>query len=330
MSKLGHEDDNEEITSQVVDNPSDDTDDSPQAESDDPKVPQVVEASDERLTTSDEGESDDAEEDTGRSRKRESAKERRERARKAKEADKQEIEILRRTVAKQDQRFKEIEQRLTVNRVTEIDERLATVTAEAENFDRIFGMAISKNNGEDARKAAQLRDEAKQKAWALYNEKQQIITQSQQPRAAETPAYADKAVRFLADKPWYNPASGDEDSLVVEALDKALTKTMNPNDPLYWETLDRKVKEKLPHRFSDAQDDDDSDGTPPPRDTQRRKGPPTGGTNRSSSNGNRNPGQIVLPKEMVEAMKEAGKWDDPVVRARVAKRYHDGLKNRNG
>ncbi len=30
-------------------------------------------------------------------------------------------------------------------------------------------------------------------------------------------------------------------------------------------------------------------------------------------------------------MKEAGYWDDPKIRARVAKRYIDGLKNnRNG
>jgi hypothetical protein len=78
---------------------------------------------------------------------------------------------------------------------------------------------------------------------------------------------------------------------------------------------------------SDAQDDDDQDDAPVT--TQRRKGPPTGGTNRSSGNGNRNPSQIVLPPEMVAAMKEAGKWDDPKVRQRVAQRYIDGVKNRN-
>jgi hypothetical protein len=328
MAKLGHEDDNEQVTSQVVDDPNDDTDEGQQVQAESDNVPRVVEENDERLAASDEGESDADESDAGRPRQRESAKERRERARLAKERDKAELEILRRTVAKQDQRFKEIETRLAVNRVTEIDERLATANAEAEQFDRIFGAAITQKNGEDARKAAQLRDEAKQRAWQLFNEKQQILQRANAPAAQETPAYQDLALKFLADKPWYNPAKGDEDSLLVEAIDKALSKTMNPNDPTYWDTLDRKVKEKLPHRF--AQDDGDEDVRTTSQTTQRRKGPPTGGSSRSSGNGSSNRDQIVLPKEMVEAMKEAGKWDDPVVRARVAKRYIDGLKNRNG
>jgi hypothetical protein len=33
---------------------------------------------------------------------------------------------------------------------------------------------------------------------------------------------------------------------------------------------------------------------------------------------------------MVDAMKEAGHWENPKVRARVAQRYIDGLKNRQG
>lgn len=337
MGKLGHDNDDDQDldVNNNVDDPNDDTDASQQVQAEPEDGPIVVEAQDERLATSDEGEGDDDESHDDRSRRRESAKERRERARQAKERDKQELAILRNTVAKQDARFKEIEQTLVVNKVTDLDARLATANQEYEQFDKIFGLAITAKNGEDARQAAKLRDEAKQRAWTLYNEKQAIIQQANKPATPAEVSYKDQAINFLKDKPWYNPAKGDEDSLVVEALDRALSKQMDPNDPNYWETLNRKVKERLPHKFSrqqsvsDAQDDDDQDYAPV--NTQRRKGPPTGGTNRSSGNGNRNPGQIVLPPEMVSAMKEAGHWDDPKVRQRVAKRYQDGLKNnRNG
>lgn len=332
MPKLGHEDDQDQDVNNHVDDPNDDTDPNQQdAQAEDPNVPTVVE--DERIATSDEGDGEQDEGDDGRSRRRESAKERRERARQAKENDKREIDILRRTTAKQDQRLKDLEKQLTVTRVTDIDERLATAINEAERFDEVFGRAITAKNGDDARLAAKLRDEAKQRAWTLHNEREQIIQTAQVPQQKTEVPYASKAVDFLKDKQWYNPQSGDEDSLVVEALDKALMKTMDPNDPKYWTTLDKKVREKLPHRYSRNQQDDDGQDegddyveTPAPR----RKGPPTGGTNRSSGNGNRGPAQISLPKEMVDAMKESGNWDDPVRRARVAKRYVDGLKNRNG
>lgn len=329
MPKLGVEDD-EDQSQQVLD-PNDDTDESAQAPpAEDPTVPRVVEASDEdeRLATSDEGESDD--DDVApqqNTRRKESAKERRERARRAKEADKQTIELLTKTVAKQNEAVEKLRKEFSVKRVTDLDERISTAIAEADQFDGIFYKAI-KTNPEDARQAAKLRDEAKQRAWQLDGEKQKILAEANQPRQQQEVPYKDKALRFLSDKKWYNPGSGDEDSLVVEALDKALTKTMNPNSDEYWDTLESKVREKLPHRF-ESQDDQDEGGVdspqPKPR-SQARKGPPTGGSSRSTGGGNQR--EIALPKEMVEAMKEAGHWDDPKVRARVAQRYVDGVRAR--
>ena len=336
MPRLGHDDDDQDQNPAALEGDA-------EARQNDPDAPEdtnesqaadgIVVVEDARLNAEQTADDEDTGHDDNRSRKRETARERRERARQAKERDKLEIDLLRRTTAKQDARLQELERSLTVTKVTDLDSRLATEIQTAEQMDKVFAAAISAKNGEDARRAAQLRDEAKQRAWNLYNEKQGIIQQAQQREQTPTVVpFADKAQKFLSDKQWYNPQSGDEDSLVVEALDKALSKQMNPNDPNYWDTLDQKVRAKLPHRFQtqqrdDADDGQDEDEDPAPRQ-QTRRGPPTGGSSRDRQNGSVQ--QIRLPAEMVAAMKEAGHWDDPKVRNRVAQRYINGLKNNRG
>lgn len=328
MGTLSGEDEDQDQSqdARVNDDPNDDTDQSQQVQVEDPSVPRVVEASeggeDERIAT---GSDDD---EAPQHRGRESAKERRERVKRAKERDKQELDILRQSIAKQDAAMQELQKQLIVSRITELDNRLATESQTATQMDDVFAKAISAKNGEDAAAAARIRDDAKQKAWAIYHEKEKLVQQLQAPKRVAAP-YAAQARQFVADKPWYNPGSGDEDSLIVEALDRALMKTMNPEDPRYWETLDKKVRARLPHKFQQEQQEQDEQDEAPQRQSAR-KGPPTGGSSKTTSTRS-SPGEIRLPKEMVDTMKEAGYWDDPKIRARVAKRYIDGLKNnRNG
>jgi hypothetical protein len=345
MGKLsGEDEDQQEQTGDeaapYVADPGDDTDPEQQVDKQDDSVPTVIEASDDepqgdkRIATDEDDDGETSEEGEEPRRKRETAKERRDRAKAARARDKQDIDLLRATTQKQDQALLALSRQLIVMQVTDLDSRLATETNTANQMDEIFAAAITQKNGKDAAAAAKLRDEAKQNAWNLYHQKEALVKQLNQPVRQEVP-YKNQAMAFVADKPWYNPASGDEDSLIVEAMDKALAKTMNPNDPAYWATLDKKVRARLPHKFNDtSQDDDgaeDDQDEPAPRAQQRqaaaprRKGPPTGGSSRSQGSGNR--GDIHIPAAMVAAMKEAGHWDDPKVRARVAKRYIDGIKN---
>lgn len=259
---------------------------------------------------------DESDDDGGQhQRRKESAAERRARAKLAKERDKKELDFQRRELARQDALIRDLQKGQTVNRVTELDNRMATANTEAETYDRIFGAAITAKNGEDARAAAAIRDAAKQRAWEAHQEKQQLIQQAQRPEVKPVP-YLDKAQAFMAANPWYNPNSTDTDSRLVTELDEAVSKEYIPTSDAYWNELQRRVQKNIPHRFKDdaSDDHDDTDAQP----TRQRKGPPTGGSSRSNSS---TATQIRLSPERVAAMKEAGAWEDPVLRARMAKAY---------
>jgi hypothetical protein len=270
-------------------------------------------------------------------RKRESAKERRARAKEAKQRDKEELQLLRATIAKQDQRLNQTERALIETRITDLENRATTAQSYVNQWNEVDVKATKAGNVQDAVSARQYRDEAKQQALTFAQQAAQLKQQLAQSAQTQNtpPPFTDLAQKFLRDKSWYNPKSGDEDSLIVEALDKALSKQMNPNTEAYWEELDRRVKAKLPHKFKaqsrrrddDSYDDEDDyvDTSSEERRPARRKGPPTGGSSRTSGGGTVT--EIRLPKEMVESMKEAGQWDDPVKRARVAKRYAEQIRN---
>jgi hypothetical protein len=263
---------------------------------------------DERLSQADE---DGEHEDKRAERHRETAAERRARAKLAKERDKKELDFQRRELARQDALIKELQKGQTVSRVTELDNRISTAQAEAETYDQIFGKAITAKNGEDARAAAAIRDAAKQRAWEAHQEKERILAEANRPVQKPVP-YLDKAQAFMEANSWYNPKGTDADSKIVNELDEAVSREYVPTSDAYWNELQRRVQKNLPHKFESNDHDDD---TPP---TRQRKGPPTGGSSRSNSS---TVTQILLSPERVAAMKEAGVWDDPVLRAKMAKSY---------
>jgi hypothetical protein len=335
MSRLGYEEDDDQNTGVEEQEQTEQTAEGDEhvEVTDSPSVSVVEETQDQRIAAEAGDEQVDEQDDTQQRRPRETAKDRRARAKAAKERDKQELDVLRNTVAKQAERQTQIERELIVTRVADIDNRLATAANEAATFDNIFAKAITAKNGEDAAEAQRLANDAKVRWNQLKQNRDQLAkVLEQSPQQQEKP-YAAAARDWLSKNSWYNPASGDEDSLIAEAIDKALMKQMNPNSPEYWTTLTKKVRERLPHRFGrsqtqsdDSDDDGDDDYVAPVRNETRRKGPPTGGSSRTNS-GRGGPSEIRLPREMVDAMKEAGHWNDPKQRERVAKRYLESIKN---
>ena len=264
-------------------------------------------------------------------RKRETAAERRQRAKEAKIRDKRELDFQRRELKRLEQTVHELTQGQVVTRVTELDNRLASAQAEVAQWEKVKAMAISKHEGADAVAADNFlnaaRDKYNQAAW----DKQQVITTAQQqptPQQREVP-FAGLMNEFLENNTWYDPKGVDEDSLIVKAIDNAVAQKYKPTDPAYWRELQKRVDARFGNNDRpQSRNDSDEDDVDAPVVTRKRQGPPVGGSNRSnSSGGGGSATQIRLSPERVQAMKDAGLWEDPKVRARMAKTYSEYDRN---
>ena len=94
--------------------------------------------------------------------------------------------------------------------------------------------------------------------------------------------------------------------------DELASEGWSPATKEYWDELDARVKKYLPHK---ARPEYTSDKT------KKTKSPVAGG-GRESSNSN-SASNYRLSQDRVNAIKEAGMWDDPVRRAAMIKQYQD-------
>jgi hypothetical protein len=293
----------------------------------------VIEASDddgqdERISGADEREHDD----DRQQRRKETAAERRERQRQAKLRDKREIEFQRAELARLERTVQELSQGQVVTRVTELDNRISSAESEVKQWESVKAAAINARNGADVVASEKFLSDAQLKRDQARWDRENLIRQANAPKAPQLPSYAGYAKAFFDANPWYDHSGGDEDSLIVKALDAAVAREYNPNSAEYWNELQRRVNKRLgkqPTTRRDSREEDyDVEDEPEPRQ-QTRRGPPTGGSTRgNSSAGGRQ--QIRLSPERVQALKDANLWDDPKSRERMAKQYaeYDRL-NRN-
>lgn len=284
------------------------------------EAPEVEVVEDDTRLSNDEG--NDEEEEAPRQRVKETAAERRARAKKAKENDKRELEFQRREMARLEKHIQDLSYGQTVSRVTELDSRIATANSEFDQMQRVKAAAIDAKKGSDVVMAENLMEQARQKAWQAHQEREQLVKQANTPRQV-APPYVDKAQKFIRDNPWYNHGGTDADSQLVKEIDDAVAKEYIPTSDAYWNELQRRVAKNLPHHFESNQEETVEEEAP-----RTRRGPPVGGSTRSNSSTSTT--QIRLSPERVQAMKEAGLWDDPKVRTKMAKRYAEHDKNQRG
>lgn len=134
---------------------------------------------------------------------------------------------------------------------------------------------------------------------------------------------------FARRNPWYNPQGRDEDSVKMREIDADVAADgYDPSTAEYWQEVEARAAEEMPHRFKkggktngkDAdgdEDDEDDDG----KDRRNGKHALTAGSGRNGRTGNGREGAYRLSRERVEAIKEAGKWDDPAERAKMIDAY---------
>ena len=117
------------------------------------------------------------------------------------------------------------------------------------------------------------------------------------------------ATEWLNKNTWYDPQARDTDSRIAKVIDQELAADgWDPADPEYWDELDNRLQARLPHRYAVK-----SGGT-------AKRANPTASAR--TANPVSKPGNtITLSRERVQAIKDAGAWDNPDMRNKMIKAY---------
>lgn len=155
--------------------------------------------------------------------------------------------------------------------------------------------------------------EAKQRLAQAQHYKKEQVEQAKAPKQnVPTPMSEDvsrNATRWLQRNSWFDPQARDTDSRIAKVIDQELaTDGWDPADPEYWEELDNRLAARLPHRY-----------TAKGGSTTRRAGPTA--SSRVANTTSAKPGSFRLSPDRVQAIKDAGAWDDVNKRNKMIKAY---------
>ena len=156
--------------------------------------------------------------------------------------------------------------------------------------------------------------DAKQRLQQVQHLKKQQLEEAKAPKQnvpnpVNTEVQAN-ATSWLKKNSWYDPQARDTDSRIAKVVDQELvTDGWDPSDPEYWEELDNRLQSRLPHRYT-------SKGS---KEGRRSSGPTA--SSRSSNATAQKPGTITLSRERVQAIKDAGAWDNTEKRNKMIRAY---------
>ena len=159
----------------------------------------------------------------------------------------------------------------------------------------------------------QLTDAKQRLNQAEYYKKQQLeeakAPKQNVPNEVSTEVQRN-ATQWLKKNSWFDPQARDTDSRIAKVVDQELAADgWDPSDPEYWDELDSRLTSRLPHRYT-------SKGG---KEGRRSAGPTA--SSRVSTATSAKPGTITLSRERVQAIKDAGAWDNVEKRNKMIRAY---------
>jgi hypothetical protein len=255
---------------------------------------------------------------------RESIRERRRHERKQRKlAAREREDTLRRELAARDAVINElrgkvngIERRNSSGELARIEQaRQQTAQAYAYFKDQIR-IATNAGNGAVVADATEKMLQAQQKFNELQNF-ERVYKQRQAAPQPLDPRLVNHAKNWMSQNKWYNPAGTDQDSRITLTIDQQMAdENWDPTTQEYWEELSNRVKKYLPHKAVSAK-----------MNPRRPKSVVTGSRRETSSP---QASGYKLSAERVQALKDAGLWDDQKQRAEAVKRFREFDKQNQG
>ena len=166
--------------------------------------------------------------------------------------------------------------------------------------------------------------EAKQRLQQAQYYKKQQLDEARTPKQNVPNEMAvevqKNAAKWLKKNSWYDPNARDTDSRIAKVIDQELAQDgWDPSDSEYWEELDSRLSARLPHRYSSRGGNN-----------KRSSAGPTASSRVANTNGGQKPGTITLSRERVQAIKDAGAWDDTDKRNKMIRAYASYDRNNKG
>ena len=273
------------------------------------------------------------EERAKRERRRVERQQKKARARERETNFRQELEARDRIIDDMRQQLDAVHRRSTGADLAALDAR---IRREEENITYLKNVITDGTNSQNGAAVAEATVQMSQRMadlQQLNRVKQQMTRQANAPAQPQLdPRMVVNATAWMKNNAWYNPASGDADSRQVLVLDQKLAEDgYNPNSPEYWDELTRRIEQTLPHRANRAAtrqtaDPVDNPGYNPGT-SQRRPARSTvagsGSDGSSPVNNGRSAGAYTLSAERVQALKDAGMWDNPKARTDAIRRFKE-------
>lgn len=173
---------------------------------------------------------------------------------------------------------------------------------------------------------------AQRRAESLAGIRARVLRAHNSQRGPSAPPPPDRAVVRQAEEwaqrnSWYDPELRDTDSRVARTIDESLDEEgWDPRTREYWAEFDARIAKYLPHRAGRGTLGDRGDRKRGSGDGDGG-GSPTGGSDRSGGGAGKG---FVLSADRVQAIKDAGMWDDPVKRNKMIQRFKDFDKAQTG
>jgi hypothetical protein len=156
--------------------------------------------------------------------------------------------------------------------------------------------------------------EAKQRLQQVQYYKKQQLEQAKSPKQNVPSEMSNEvqqnATRWLKKNSWFDPQARDTDSRIAKVVDQELAADgWDPTDSEYWDELDSRLSSRLPHRYTGKNGNN-----------KRSSAGPTA-SSRVANTTSSKPGTITLSRERVQAIKDAGSWDDVEKRNKMIRAY---------
>ncbi len=282
----------------------------------------TVEATDDDRTDEEVEDDAQAEEDSETDDEREKIREaRREERRLKKELAKQREASSKHKISALEKRNEELARRLAAVENTaasyqfaQIDKAVEDEATRVEYAKMKMLQAAQSNDAAGQMEYLEQLTEAKQRLQQVQHYKKQQLEAAKSPKQNVPNEMSNEvqqnATRWLKKNSWFDPQARDTDSRIAKVVDQELAADgWDPTDSEYWDELDSRLSNRLPHRYTNKNGNN-----------KRSAAGPTA-SSRVANTTSAKPGTITLSRERVQAIKDAGAWDDTDKRNKMIRAY---------